>query len=177
VPYLPNSSGCCAYQSRDPATFRVTNRRIGTRAGLAAASTQQLVEAAAARDAGLRLVTDADALATCADVVAASDRIRYLCGPLHAELIREIRWSAEDVVRTRDGIDIETLELTPADRAGLLLTASWPVMRLVGEWGGGRSLEKPSRKAIAAASAVGLLTIRGKRPADFFAAGRATGCG
>jgi len=158
----------------DQIPVRATNRRLGTRTPLGNAAAERLTQAASERGAALTLVTDDESLTICGHVLGGSDRLRYLCEPLHAELMSELRWSPEDVIRTRDGIDIESLELSPADRAGLEVTAAWPVMRLVGELGGGRSLEKPSRKAIASASAVGLLTMPGSRPFDYFAAGRAT---
>jgi hypothetical protein len=51
--------------------------------------------------------------------------------------------------------------------------SSWAAMELVGRVGGGRALEKPARKAIAAASAVGLVTVPGRTREDYFAGGRA----
>ena len=70
-------------------------------------------------------------------------------------------------------MDVATLELTPTDLAGMKLTRGWRVMDLVGKVGGGRALEKPSRKAIAAASAAGLLFLPGRDPEQAFLAGRA----
>ncbi len=51
--------------------------------------------------------------------------------------------------------------------------SSWAAMDLVGRIGGGRALEKPARKAIAAASAVGLVTVPGRTREAYFAGGRA----
>jgi tRNA A37 threonylcarbamoyladenosine dehydratase len=154
--------------------LRVTNRHDGTRQPIPPADIQALTRSARARDGDLRVVTSAAELDAIGRVLAVGDRLRYLCQSLHHELVREIRWSPEEVVRTRDGVDIETLELSPTDRAGMKLTSDWKVMRLVGELGGGRALEKASRKSIAGASAVGLLTTPGDTPLSFLTAGRAT---
>ena len=155
-------------------TLRVTNRRDGQRQPVPGADLEALGRAAAERGGELRVATSSSDLDAIAQVLAVGDRLRYLCPRLHHELVREIRWSPDEVVRTRDGVDIETLELTPTDRAGLRLTSDWKVMRLVGELGGGKALEKGSRRSIAGASAVGLLTVPGDTPLAFFNAGRAT---
>jgi hypothetical protein len=108
-----------------------------------------------------------------ADILADGDRIRFLSPIMHREMMSEVRWSTEEALRTRDGIDIGTMELSPSDRAGLQVTRAWRVMDLLGRMGGGRALGKPSRKAVAAASAVGLVTAPGRAPTDAFAGGRA----
>ena len=38
-------------------------------------------------------------------ILGAGDRIRFLSRTLHAELMSELRWSAGEAERTRDGID------------------------------------------------------------------------
>jgi molybdopterin/thiamine biosynthesis adenylyltransferase len=158
----------------DQVRLRVTNRRDGSRQPISASDEQALRAAVQQRSGELQLVSDLAAMEVIGGVLAVSDRLRYLCQRLHGELVREIRWSPAEVVATRDGVDIETLELTPTDRAGLRVTSSWPVMRLVGELGGGRALEKASRRSMRASCAVGLLTTPGDSPMSFAVAGRAT---
>ena len=92
---------------------------------------------------------------------------------MHREMMEEVRWTADEVRRTRDGLDVTTLELTGADLTGLRVMSSWAAMDLVGRLGGGRALEKPARKAIAAASAVGLVSVHGRTREAYFAGGRA----
>jgi hypothetical protein len=92
---------------------------------------------------------------------------------MHAEMMGEVRWSAREVETTRDGLDLATLELTPTDLAGMRLVSSWGLMAVVQKLGAGRGLERPSRKSIAAASAVGLLSVPGTERAAWFEGGRA----
>jgi len=92
---------------------------------------------------------------------------------MHREMMEEVRWTADEVRRTRDGLDVTTLELSGADLTGLRVMSSWAAMDLVGRLGGGRALEKPARKAIAGASAVGLVSIAGRTREAYFAGGRA----
>jgi molybdopterin/thiamine biosynthesis adenylyltransferase/nitroreductase len=153
---------------------RVTNRRLSPRVALDRDDRGALLRAAADVPGGaLHLVEDADRLAELGEVLGRGDRLRFLSRTMHREMMQELRWSADSVRATRDGLDVATLELTPTDLAGLRVMSSWPAMDLVGRIGGGRALEKPARKAIAAASAVGLVTVPGRTREAYFAGGRA----
>jgi hypothetical protein len=163
--------------TRDPLAAemaaRATNRRDGLVAAPSAVEVAALVEEARSRGAHLAIETSKAAVADIAHVVAVGDRIRYLCRSLQQGLVREIRWTPEEAEATRDGVDIETLELDAADKAGLRVISRWEVMKLVGGLGGGLALEKASRKAIIASGTVGLLGFAGASPLSFAAAGRA----
>ena len=153
---------------------RVTNRRLSPQASLDPDSRAALLRAATAVPGGaLHLVEDADRLAAVGELLGRGDRLRFLSRTMHREMMQEIRWTSDSVRTTRDGLDVATLELTPTDLAGLRVMSSWAAMDLVGRIGGGRALEKPARKAIAAASAVGLVTIPGRTREAYFAGGRA----
>ncbi len=153
---------------------RVTNRRLSARAPLAPEAREALLRAAAGvPGAALHLAEDADRLAEVGELLGRGDRLRFLSRTMHREMMSELRWTADEVRRTRDGLDVGTLELTGADLAGLRVMSSWPAMDLVGRLGGGRALEKPARKAMAAASAIGLVSVPGRTRASYFAGGRA----
>jgi hypothetical protein len=92
---------------------------------------------------------------------------------MHREMMHEIRWSAGEALQTRDGLDVASLELTPTDLAGLRLVSSWSLMRVAGALGGGEGLARPTRKVVDAASAIGLVTVGGTTPRDYFRGGRA----
>ncbi|MCA9494886.1 MAG: Rv1355c family protein, partial [Myxococcales bacterium] len=151
---------------------RVTNRRLGPRASLEPALLARLEAAAAVHGAHVAWVTDPAALDTLGALLGRADRVRMLSRRMHGEMMGEVRWSLEEVERTRDGLDVATLEMTPTDLAGMRVIQSWPVMRMVGMVGGGAGLERPTRKAMDAASAAGLLLVRGTGPEDFLRAGR-----
>jgi nitroreductase len=153
---------------------RVTNRRLSPRAPLTRDAREGLVRAATAiPEAALHLVEDPDRLADLGELLGRGDRLRFLSRTMHREMMQELRWTPDAVQASRDGLDVTTLELTAADLAGLRIMSSWPAMELVGRVGGGRALEKPARKAIAAASAVGLVTVPGRTREAYFAGGRA----
>jgi hypothetical protein len=99
--------------------------------------------------------------------------LRFLSEQLSAELWRELRWNRAEVEGTRDGIDVASLEATPADVAGLRLLSDSRVTGLLRDLGTGDGLAKSAKRAVAAASAVGLLTIPGTGLSSYVAGGRA----
>jgi hypothetical protein len=88
-------------------------------------------------------------------------------------MMGEMRWTPEEVERTRDGVDLATLEATRPDLAGIRLARNWSSILFLREIGGGRALEKSSKNSIAAASAVGLLTMSGTNRESYVRGGRA----
>ncbi len=163
--------------AREPALFaqlvtRVTNRQLCAREPLPAAEVRALEEVAAAGGARLTLLTADDELKEAGAILGAGDRLRLLSPVMHREMMAEVRWSRAEVETTRDGLDVRSLELDDTDLAGMRVSSSWPVMELVGRFGGGASLEKLAHKSVASASAVGLISMRDARPLDYFLGGR-----
>ncbi len=153
---------------------RHTNRRRTRPARLPSEVLEELRMAACSVDGvSLSFVQDQPALAEVADVAARAERIRMLHPRGHRDLVREIRWTREEAQRTRDGIDLATLELTPTERAGLRMLREPGVIELLKRWKRGRGLESLTRKALVASSAVGLVTADGASPGDAFRVGRA----
>jgi hypothetical protein len=148
---------------------RCTNRRLGVRQPLpegAAASLQTLARAAGGE---LSLLTTAEELDSIASVLAAGDRLRFLSPRLHRELYGELRWPGQDA---HTGLDVRTLELTAGDLEGVRLAGDTALVRLLREIGAGQGLGRMARRAIAASSAVGVLTWPGHDLAAYVHAGR-----
>lgn len=138
---------------------RVTNRKLGPRVALDAGELRALEETAERAGASLRILTgDAD-LEGLGAIVGMGERLRLMSPVMHREMMSELRWSRKEAIARADGLDLATLELTPTDEAGIRLIADESVMTAVRDVGGGHGLAQSSRKAIAAASAVGLLTM------------------
>ena len=66
-----------------------------------------------------------------ADILGKADGIRTLHDQLFSQMMNEIRWSHEEVVSTKDGIDIETLELPPLVKKMLNLMKNHPSIRWI----------------------------------------------
>jgi hypothetical protein len=88
-------------------------------------------------------------------------------------MMNELRWSRDEVQRSQDGIDLQTMELSAVDRAALNVCRDWQALELTSQWGRGRALSKLARKAVDAASCVALLTMPDSTPTSYLQGGRA----
>lgn len=150
---------------------RETNRHTGERAEIDDETVDALTRVAESEGARLHLVTGTEDIRRIASVLGDADRIRYLTPALHAEMIRELRWPGDPDPHT--GIDIATLELDPADTVFLDILRSGPVMAHLAAWGAGSALGDTTRGAVASASAVAAVTVRGDTLADYARGGAA----
>jgi molybdopterin/thiamine biosynthesis adenylyltransferase/nitroreductase len=142
---------------------RVTNRKLAARQPLPDGVAEALVRVAESAGARLDLLTAPDAMARAGEIIARGEKLRILHPVLHREMMREVRWTPEEAERTKDGLDLATLELGAADAAGLQLLRSPAIARTIRRVRGGEGLKKLTRKAVAAASAIGLVRVGGVR--------------
>jgi len=151
---------------------RATNRRLGQRLALKADARERLCSAANPY-AGLSFILSPRALSTVGQVAGACDRFRLCSELLHSELLSELRWTQQEAERTRDGVDVRTLELNRAQRAGLRALASFRFVRMLARFGVQKPFEEMSQSAVQHASALGLLTVAGVDRRAYFMGGRA----
>jgi molybdopterin/thiamine biosynthesis adenylyltransferase len=153
---------------------RRTNRKLCPRRPIKPDDLQALTAAVTSiPTASVHWLLEEEKLEECGRLLGLEDRVLFLTESLHCSLMNEIRWTPEEVQATRDGISIESLELSPADRAGFRLCRDWSTLKLIRRIGGGSGLEKASQKAVASASAMGLITMPRIGPAAYFTGGRA----
>jgi hypothetical protein len=153
--------------------LRVTNRKLGQRQPLTQAEETALQGVARCSGAELSFLTESSALEQVGEMIARCDRFIFLNQQTHREMIGEIRWNPEQVLSTRDGIDIASLHLSAADAAVMQLLTDWAPLSYLRQIKCGQGLERNSRKMIAAASSVGLLSFRGTDSLSYFNGGRA----
>jgi nucleotide-binding universal stress UspA family protein len=157
----------------DAIATRATNRQLGERVALPAGSRERLVAVAEQFDAELIIVEAPDAMHTLATILAEGDRLRFYSERLHRELFGELRWTPEEAARTRDGIDVATLELTPTDFAGMQLVSRRSLIEELVKVEGGHGLGNATLKAVDAASAVCRLSVSGQDQTSHLRGGRA----
>jgi tRNA A37 threonylcarbamoyladenosine dehydratase len=155
----------------DTVETRVTNRRLGERVAMPAALERDLGHLLTGSSCSLQWLTEPAALDAFGELHGESERLRMLHPVMHPELMGELRWSPEETERTRDGIDLATLELTPTDRAGMGVLQRNDVIDVMRRIDAGQGLRQASKKALACASAVGLISSEGSSPAHYVAAG------
>ena len=152
---------------------RTTNRKHGDGGALGDEAAKALKETAAVAGAHLQLVSNSDLRDEVGRILGNFDKIQFTTPAMQAEIKAEIRWTAGEVERTRDGIDLVTLELDPTKAAALRLIARPDVAALLRPRGRGIALEEPARRAVAASSALGMLRVDTDDPVSFIKAGRA----
>ena len=152
--------------------LRVTNRRNPSRTAVPPDDLQALAGVAEAGGGCLHLLTEGADLDALSELMAGADRVVFLNERMHADTMSEFRWTREEVERSRDGLDVKTLELSPADLAGLRVIARSEVMDTLARIGAGKGLGAMSRRWVRSASAMALLTMPGPAPRSFFEGGR-----
>lgn len=153
---------------------RRTNRKLCARCPLKTGDLEALTLAVrSVPDADICWLLRDEEIDECGRLLGTGDRLLFLTRSFNHFLVNEIRWTQQEAANSRDGICLESLELSPADQAGFQLCRDWPALDLVRRIGGGHNLEKASCKALAGASAVGLITMTSKSPAAYFWGGRA----
>jgi nitroreductase/molybdopterin/thiamine biosynthesis adenylyltransferase len=157
----------------DVLAIRATNRRLGPRSPLPEGTEARLVQAA--QDAGgkLLLAKDPAAIMELAGIVAENDRQMCLSRRLNREMAAELRWTEAEVVGTRDGIDVLTLEAPSAGLAAARMASSWEAVEFLSRMNAGGALGRLGMGAVALSSAVGLVVAKGNRAASYFQGGRA----
>lgn len=154
---------------------RETNRGLGPRKPIKQEKYDLIAEAVSSIEGAEFHYRNSDEdLDKLADIMGAAERLRLLHEEGHFEFYeKEIRWNDEHSRETKDGIDIGTVDVSASEVVGLKLVKDPRVVKLLAEWGGGRALENMARKAIAGASAVGLITMPSFSPENFVKGGRA----
>lgn len=95
-----------------------------------------------------------------AEIVARAEKIRFLNPQGHHEFfVEEMRWTPKQAEESKDGLDLRTYELGPSDITGLEVVSDPEVLDLINQWKGGKGIEKVSREAVKASSAIGLITM------------------
>jgi len=150
---------------------RSTNRNLGRREPLPGPIVDRLHTAAETEGASIRLITAASQLAELADVLAESDRLRYLTPLLHGQMMAELKWPGHDSLDT--GIDVRTLGLDSVDLAKLRVARREDVMAQLAEWGAGQALGDETRERVRTCSALAVVTIGSDTPGDYVRGGAA----
>lgn len=121
----------------------------------------------------LSILTDREKISKIAELLGQGDRIRSSHPRAHQEaFFHELRWSQEENLRYRDGLDIETLELRASDRSALQLARDYRPIYFLKTMKLGKALEKSVREGIKSSGAVGLITMPGNDPKNLIQAGR-----
>ena len=150
---------------------RETNRRHGSPRRIADDVRAALTAAAEREGARLTLLSDPGGVAAAAQVLRASDRVRFLTPHLHTEMVSELRWPGDPSPDT--GIDVRSLELDDGDLAVLDILRRSDVMAHLHDWEAGTALGQDTFDRVSASSALGVVSVGGRSLLDYFRGGSA----
>jgi hypothetical protein len=91
---------------------------------------------------------------------------------IHDVIFRWIRWTQEEVLRTRDGLPLDSLELSSLDRLGLMVVRKWTRAKALARLGMGRRLASRAAKLYASSGAFGVISLPEMSAEAAFEAGR-----
>jgi len=124
--------------------------------------------------AHLSWLTDPEKIMAIGKIVGTFDRLRLLNQYGHDDFInREIRWTAQDVEHTKDGIDVLSLGLSPSHVSALEVIKDYNVLAFLKQLKKGTFVETATLRSIKLASAIGLITMERASPENYIQGGRA----
>ena len=151
---------------------RETNRNIEPGEKIKGQHIEFLKRIAGKHGSELLIFEDSESKEALSDIIAFAERFRIMHPMGHQSFLTEMRWSAEEAEETKDGIDVNTVDLTVDEITGFKLAHDPRVIDKLTEWGGGTAFEKLAKKSVSAGSALGIITRAGNTPIDFIEAGR-----
>ncbi len=159
----------------DYVATRHTNRKPGNGGKIVSEVLEEMRHAAMQRGiASIKMLTEKDAIDRIADIAGRSEKLRMFIPQGHSDLFdREIRWGKESAEKTRDGLDIRTLDLKSKDEVGFKVIKDARAIKLVSEWNLGAGIESMTRDLVGSASAVCLVSGHKFDPENCVTVGRA----
>ncbi len=123
--------------------------------------------------AELRVYQNKQELLKIQDILIELDRVYLTSKKGHHHFISEIRWGKREIELSKDGVDINTIDLTPTEKAGLIVSKEWDVVKHSKEWDLGKTFGKLTKKAIDSSAALAMIVLPKSNSHRFFEGGRA----
>ena len=153
---------------------RATCRKLYSRRAVDDACLRRLADASIGfPDVQVDWIVDRPRIRALARLVMVSDRFRFEYEPFHKEIFRQLRFTADEAQRTRDGLDVRTLELPPGAAAILRQLRSWSRMQWLRRLGLVPALTLPSALSVWMSGALGVLSLPAPGRTAFLDCGRA----
>ncbi len=156
------------------ATFlhsRSSNRRMGSPTAIDPEVLQALARSVEREGAKLRVITERGAIGECSDLLAASDRLRFLIPDVHDQMLSELRWPGRDALE--EGLDVRTLEMDAGGYAAMELLGRSDVIGHLADWRAGSVLGMRTKVAVQTSSALAVVTVPRADPTWYVRGGAA----
>jgi hypothetical protein len=150
---------------------RSSNRRIGQPSAIDNETVSTLMRGVEREGAQLHIMTERELIKAGAELLAASDRLRFLLPTVHQEMVSEIRWPGRDALD--EGLDVRTLELDPGGYAALEILSRPDVMGHLSDWRAGSALGLRMHASVVTSSALAMITVPRADPTWYVRGGAA----
>lgn len=151
---------------------RLTNRIIDERKPLTENELLALKDELNNKSISFRTFSNEVEIEAIKEVLAEVNRLYLINKKGHHQFTNEIRWNKKEAEATKDGVDINTIDLTPTEKAGLIVSKDWNVVKYLNRWDLGKGMSKLTKKSIDAASAIGVLSVKKISAEKCFEAGK-----
>jgi len=139
---------------------RHTNRKLGNRQKLDADFYLQLQQVVGKfKNVNIFYTEDENELNELSEIIAECDKVRLLHELGHEEFYHEIRWNRDEAEKTKDGVELASVDISQSEIAGFKVAGDWKAVKLLSEWDKGDAFKKLSLKAVKCASAFIVFTI------------------
>jgi len=152
---------------------QANRRKAETRSALPDAVKQKLGEVAAAAGVRVQIKDDEASLAAYDELLRFESRLGFANEGIHSEFTGTFRWTPEEVMTRRDGLDVCTLEVKGPHRAVLHALTDPANVKAIKEANAADFFEKPAAGRITSSDAIVLVTVKGFEPRAVLGAGRA----
>lgn len=139
---------------------RYTNRKIAPKQEIAPADFQELTQITTeTNEVKLTWLTAIEKIKTIANIASHTDLLRMFIPEAHDDfIVKEMRWTLDEVNSTEDGIGIHTLDLGNNDQVGLRLLKDKRTVSFLKQINGGSAFKKLAEQQFISSSAIGLIT-------------------
>ena len=151
--------------------LRTTNRRSEARVEIDADKLAEYESIAINSEAIVESISNLEDLKSLNEVVGGMDRIRLFHSQGYKDFVSEVRWSEQEAIDTKDGIDIATLELSKTDKVVMGLIRDPGTIELFRKFDLGKGLAKISDKTLLSASAVMMIQAKEFTPESYLNSG------
>ncbi len=151
---------------------RQTNRYNDTRQFISKETLDFITEDVGKYGSNILIYDNETDLNSISNLLSELEKIRILDRWGNHDFVNEIRWSNKEALIKNDGIELESIHLTEAEKAGLLVSKNSKVIKYLKEWNGGNAFKKLTKKTIDSASCICVVTMPGWDKQHFLESGR-----
>jgi len=152
---------------------RSSNRNPSVAAEIPENTLQELIKAGeSVSGSKVQFVTDKEKIIQLGKIIGESERLILLNKAGHKDFYeRNIRWTPDHSEQSRDGLDLRSLGMVPAQIAAFSIIKNPKVAEVLKNIGGGNALVDGMIRTASLASGFGLVTFKGTKSSDYFLGG------